>query len=59
MCLSTAEGAYMCLSTAEGVQSLFSTGDRTSVYLRASPLQNLAIPQDFYSSLSISLERSG
>ena len=33
--------------------------DRTSVIFSASPLQNLAVPQDFYSSLSISLERSG
>ena len=33
--------------------------DRTSVYLCASPLQNLAVPQDFYSPLSLSLERSG
>ena len=33
--------------------------DRTSVYLCASPLQNLAVPQDFYSPLSITLERSG
>ena len=33
--------------------------DRTSVYLCASPLQNLAVPHDFYSPLSISLERSG
>ena len=31
----------------------------TSVYLCASPLQNLTAPQDFYSTLSISLERSG
>ena len=34
-------------------------GIEREVYLRASPLQNLAVPQDFYSSLSISLERSG
>ena len=33
--------------------------DRTSVYFCTSPLQNLAVPQDFYSPLSISLERSG
>ena len=33
--------------------------DRTSVYLCASPLQNLAVPHDFYYPLSISLERSG
>ena len=33
--------------------------DRTLVYLYALPLQNLAVPQDFYSPLSISLERSG
>ena len=33
--------------------------DRTSVYLCASPRQNLAVPQDFYSPLSISMERSG
>ena len=33
--------------------------DRTSVYLCASPLQNLAISLHFYSPLSISLERSG
>ena len=33
--------------------------DRTLVYLCASPLQNLAVPQDFYSPVSISLEWSG
>ena len=33
--------------------------DHTLVYFCASPLQNLAVPQDFYSSLSISLEWSG
>ena len=31
---------------------------RTSVYLCATSLQNLAVPHDFYSSLSVSLERS-
>ena len=30
--------------------------DRTSVYLCAFPLQDLAVPQDFYSPLSLSLE---
>ena len=33
--------------------------DRTSVYFCASPLHNLAVSQDFYSPLSLSLERSG
>ena len=33
--------------------------DRTSVYFCVSPLQNLAVPQEFYSPLSISLEWSG
>ena len=33
--------------------------DRTSVNICASPLQNLAVAQDFYSPLSISLEWSG
>ena len=33
--------------------------DRTSVYLCASPLQNLTVQQDFYFHLSISLVRSG
>ena len=28
--------------------------DRTSVYLCASPLQNLAVPQDFYSPVNLS-----
>ena len=32
--------------------------DRTSVYLRASSLQNLAVPQDLYSPFSVSVERS-
>ena len=32
--------------------------DRTSVHLCASSLQNLAIPQDFYFPLSVSVERS-
>ena len=32
--------------------------DRASVHLCASSLQNLAVPQDFYSSVSISVERS-
>ena len=33
--------------------------DRTSVYFCTSPLQNHTVSQDFYSPLSISLERSG
>ena len=47
---------YLCLMASPGYTRCF---DRTSVYLFASPLQNLAVPHNFYSSLSISLERSG
>ena len=32
--------------------------DRTSVHLRSSSLQNLTAPQDFYSLVGISVDRS-
>ena len=50
--------------TKLSVRSVTSPGytrcfDRTSVYFCASPLQNFAVPHDFYCPLSISLEWSG
>ena len=47
---------YWALCACPGYTQCF---DRTLVYLCTSPLQNLAVPQDFYSPLSISLERFG
>ena len=37
---------YLCLMCQSGLHAVF---DRTSVYFCACPLQNLALPQDFYS----------
>ena len=47
---------YLCLCASPGYTLCF---DHTSVYLCASTLQNRAVPHDFYSPLSIPLERSG
>ena len=48
-----------CFSCAVGTGAGYTRRcDRTSVHLSASSLQNLAVSQDFYSLVSISVERS-
>ena len=54
-----ARNGWRCICALCASQGYTRCFDRTSVYLCASPLQNLAAPQDLYFPVSISLERSG
>ena len=49
----------LCLMCQPRLHAVLWSHIATLVYFCTSPLQNFAVPQDFYSPLSISLEWSG